>query len=51
MLRRVTAFLAMLAVVALLGVLIWQVYEHHRRGTMLEPTTFVKITVKSALAT
>ena len=41
MIRRVTAFVVMLALIGLLAMLVWQVQEHHRRGYGEHETTIV----------
>jgi hypothetical protein len=48
MLRRLTAALAMLGILALLGVLAWEVY-HHRRAGMGEPAVVVKLALSARL--
>lgn len=49
MLRRITALVTMLALLALIGVLIWQVYLHRHYGSDREPVTLVKFALYRAL--
>jgi cytosine/uracil/thiamine/allantoin permease len=49
MLRRLTAVIAMLVFLALLGMLVWAVQEHRRRSFMGEPTTVVNFARTPAL--
>ena len=43
-LRRITAFLAMIAIIGLLLLLVWQVEMHHQRGSASdEPATLVML--------
>jgi len=48
-LRRITALLAMIAVIGLLALLVWQVEMHHRHGSASdEPPTLVGLPNKAA---
>ncbi len=48
-LRRITAFLAMIAIIGLLALLVWQVEMHHRHGSIPdEPATLVALPARAA---
>jgi hypothetical protein len=46
MLRRVTALLAMLALLGLLLLLLWNVYQHHLRGSGDDSPAVVRLAVE-----
>jgi hypothetical protein len=48
-LRRITAFLTMIAIIGLLALLVWQVEMHHRHGSAPdEPATLVALPNRAA---
>jgi len=48
-LRRITALLAMVAIIGLLALLVWQVEMHHRHGSASdEPPTLVALLGRAA---
>jgi len=42
MVRRITAVVAMIAIVGLLMILVWRVYLHHERGVPTDEPAVVK---------
>jgi hypothetical protein len=47
-LRRITALLAMIALIGLLLALIWQVEEHHERGSAVDEQATVALSFRAA---
>lgn len=43
MARRITAVFGMLAIVALLGILVWRVYLHHQHGVGEDEPAVVRV--------
>ncbi|HMC23815.1 MAG TPA: hypothetical protein VKL19_18305 [Thermoanaerobaculia bacterium] len=48
MARRITALIGMAALVALLVVLVWQVYLHHQRGVPADEPAVVSLQLHAA---
>ena len=49
MLRRLTAALGMLALLGLLGILVWEVYHHHRQRPTGESAIVANLAQRSQL--
>lgn len=47
-LRRITALLAMIALIGLLLMLIWQVEMHHERGSTVDEPAVVELFARAA---